>query len=273
MLISIVLKLVSARNLTLPLHLGRANYAETLACLSRVQPGLGDEVHAWEGMKPLTCSGLMGEIEREQGSARIQAGAIYAVRMTGLTEQVSAALVRGLLTAPPTHWRLGHHQFEVVDAVCDPSREPWSGHDTYQRLAEAHLLTSADGHQRHKVALNFQSPTAFRSKEMQMPLPLPGLVFGNLIDRWNLFSPLTLNAEMRGFAEAVIEVGRFNLHSVLIEQKNKAFRVGAVGDVTYTTAYADRYWLGLFQLLADFALYSGVGVQTSTGMGQVQRLT
>jgi CRISPR-associated endoribonuclease Cas6 len=41
--------------------------------------------------------------------------------------------------------------------------------------------------------------------------------------------------------------------------------------MTYRALGADRYWLGVINLLADFAFYSGVGVQTTTGMGQVRR--
>ncbi|RIK35422.1 MAG: CRISPR-associated protein Cas6, partial [Chloroflexi bacterium] len=45
-----------------------------------------------------------------------------------------------------------------------------------------------------------------------------------------------------------------------------------VGQATYVAVAADRYWLAVLQMLADFALYSGVGVQTATGMGQVRRV-
>ena len=120
--------------------------------------------------------------------------------------------------------------------------------------------------------LELASPTTFKSKGKQMPLPLPGLVFGSLVDRWNRFSPVTLDPAMRTFGEELVAVSRFDLRSVLVQQKNQAGRVGAMGQVAYVAEPYNRYWLSVFQMLADFALYSGVGVQTATGMGQVRRV-
>lgn len=271
MLVSIVLKLQATRSGVAPAHLGRANYAEMLRVLGHAKAGLDDTLHDLAGMKPMTCSGLLGKVERQHGQAWLRAGEIYRVRVTGLSEVVSAALVKGLLDQRPLTWTLAGHPFAVEEILCDATRDAWSGHTTYEELAEAHLLASHAMPQLQKATLTFESPTAFKSNEMQMPLPLPNLVFGNLIDRWNAFSTVTLNPGMRELCEVAVEVSRFDLASVLMEQKNKALRVGAIGQVTYTALHRDRYWLGLFQMLADFALYSGVGVQTSTGMGQVRR--
>lgn len=59
MLIAIVLTLTSPTDAILPAHLGRANYAATLAALQRLDPALGPALHDGEGPKPLTCSGLL----------------------------------------------------------------------------------------------------------------------------------------------------------------------------------------------------------------------
>jgi CRISPR/Cas system endoribonuclease Cas6 (RAMP superfamily) len=48
--------------------------------------------------------------------------------------------------------------------------------------------------------------------------------------------------------------------------------IGGVGRATYTALGGDRYWLATMQMLADFALYSGVGVKTTIGLGQVRRV-
>ena len=56
------------------------------------------------------------------------------------------------------------------------------------------------------------------------------------------------------------------------QRKNGALRIGGVGQVTYTALDDDRYALAALNMLADFALYSGVGVQTATGMGQCRRV-
>jgi CRISPR-associated endoribonuclease Cas6 len=58
-----------------------------------------------------------------------------------------------------------------------------------------------------------------------------------------------------------------------VVQKNGALRMGGMGEVTYVALGGDRYWRSVMQMLADFAKYSGVGVQTATGMGQTRRKT
>jgi CRISPR-associated endoribonuclease Cas6 len=171
------------------------------------------------------------------------------VRMTGLDPGVSTSLTAVLLDDPPDVWRLNGHHFVVQESICDPARHSWSGQTSYEALA-AKQLTQADQLDR-QVTLEFTSPTAFQSKEMTMPL--------------------ILSPEMRHYGEEMMAISRYRLESRAVEQKNQAVRIGAVGQMTYRALGADRYWLGVINLLADFAFYSGVGVQTTTGMGQVRR--
>ncbi len=268
MLISIVLTLVSETQATVPTFLGRANYVAMMERLSRVDDALVQRVHAGNGPKPLTCSPLLG-VQGTAGSVSLHAGQSMFVRMTGLDPGVSTSLTAVLLDDPPDVWRLNGHHFVVQESICDPARHSWSGQTSYEALA-AKQLTQADQLDR-QVTLEFTSPTAFQSKEMTMPLPLPGLVFGSLVEHWNAFSPVILSPEMRHYGEEMMAISRYRLESRAVEQKNQAVRIGAVGQMTYRALGADRYWLGVINLLADFAFYSGVGVQTTTGMGQVRR--
>ena len=77
---------------------------------------------------------------------------------------------------------------------------------------------------------------------------------------------------MRRFGEEMVAISRYKLESRSVEGKQGGLRIGGVGQATYTALGGDRYWLGLLNMLADFALYSGVGMQTTTGMGQVRRV-
>lgn len=268
MLISIVLILVSAKEVTLPAFVGRANYAATLAQLNRVDEALAQRIHQGDGPKPLTCSSVMG-VHASAGSLTVRADAPVYVRMTGLTPEVSARLADALLHAPPPTWTLDDEQFAVQEAICDPARHGWSGQTTYEALAAAQLARAAQLDR--QVTLEFASPTAFKSKEMTMPVPLPGLVFGSLVERWNAFSPVVLSPEMRRYGEEVMAISRYKLESRSVGQKGEGLRIGGVGQATYRALAGDRYWLGVMNMLAEFAFYGGVGVQTATGMGQVRK--
>jgi CRISPR-associated endoribonuclease Cas6 len=269
MLTSIILTLTSEQDGVLPAHLGRAHYAETLKVLGQVDAALATEIHEINGPKPLTCSGLWGATGRSD-NVTVRAGESYQVRVTGLTPPVSQALHRALFETPPPRWELHRHPFRLSEVICDANHHPWSGSTTYEELAAGQLLGSAQS-TRH-VTLKFASPTAFKSAGMTIPVPMPNLVFGSLVERWNSFSPVTLSPDMRRFGEEMVAISRYRLESRVLEQKNGALRIGAVGQATYTALGGDRYWLSVLQMLADFARYSGVGVQTATGMGQVRRL-
>ncbi len=269
MLIAITLTLTSPTAATVPPHLGRANYAATLAALQALDPALGPAIHDLNGPKPLTCSGILNGRERREGMA-IEPETNYFVRITGLTATVSQALVAALLEAPPTHWPLDGHAFALAAVTCDHEADPWTGQTSYETLAAAQLLQP--DHLPRNVTLRFVTPTTFTSNNMTVPVPMPSLVFGSLVERWNSFSPVTLSPEMRRFGEEMVALSRYRLESKTVMQKNKGLRIGAVGEATYAALGGDRYWLGVMQMLADFANYSGVGAQTTTGMGQVRRV-
>ena len=268
MLVSIVLTLLSPTECTLPSFVGRANYAATLDRLSRFDAVLAQRIHDGDGPKPLTCSSLLGLLGGAQGLT-LRAGASVAVRMTGLTPTVSAALTAALLDDPPTEWELDGHRLAVQEVICDPQRHVWTGRTSFETLAASQLTRASELDR--QVTLEFASPTAFKSKESTMPMPLPGLVFGSLVERWNAFSPVVLSPEMRRYGEEVMAISRYRLESKSVGQKNQALRIGGVGHVTYRALAGDRYWVGVMNMLADFAFYGGVGVQTATGMGQVRR--
>jgi CRISPR-associated endoribonuclease Cas6 len=268
MLISILLQLTTEHPASLPAHLGRANHAAVLRCIAAIDPVLAEQIHAGDGPKPLTCSGLWGG-RRSGDRVMVQAGEDCAVRVTGLAAAVSQALEQALVKERPQTWTLDDHPFVVTGAMCDAAEEPWSGRTTYEELAAALLLQEA--RLPRQASLEFASPTAFKSAGMTVPVPLPGLVFGSLVERWNAFSPVTLSPEARRFGEEMVAISRYRLESVAVEQKNSGLRIGGVGRVTYAALGGDRYWLAVMQMLADFALYSGVGVLTTMGMGQCWR--
>jgi CRISPR-associated endoribonuclease Cas6 len=269
MLIALTLMLVSDRDVVLPATLGRANYAATLRRLGEIDAGLVAALHDEDGPKPLTCSGVRGA-PITRNSVRFRRGERYAVRITGINGAVSQALDACLLANRPQTWELEHHPFQVADVICDPALDPWSGRARYEDLAAAAML--AAGPIAPTVTLEFVSPTAFKSADMTAPIPLPSLVFGSLAKRWNSFSPAPLDPELRAFSDAYVAIARYRLESRPVEQKQAGLRIGGVGRVTYRALEGDRYWLGALQTLAAFARFSGVGVMTTTGMGQAHRV-
>jgi CRISPR-associated endoribonuclease Cas6 len=149
-------------------------------------------------------------------------------------------------------------------------------------LAAPYLL---GGQQRvsPRVALEFVSPTTFRSQGRYLPLPLPELVFGSLLDRWQRFSPIALHPEVRRFAAEAVALSRYELRTRGLpykqggkpaegQESRGSMQIGFMGQVVFTALNRDRYWLNVLHLLAAFAFYSGVGYQTGVGLGQGRKI-
>lgn len=273
-LTSIVVLLSNPKTATLPAHVGRAVYAEVLAQLERVEPGLAHEIHNGSSSKPLTCSSLLYAMHKDD-HLLVEEGGTYCIRITGLTAPVSNALHRALIDFPPSDWLIDGHSFRVTRAVCTSDEHLLASTTTYKAIVEGRTIYG--GTLASTIRLRFLSPTGFKShKKIQVTLPLSSFVFGSLVDRWNVFGPAKLDPQLRQFCDEYVVVKRYDIRSIKVSQKNEAFRIGCVGRVEYEVLksnYADtKYWLAALHFLADYALYSGVGFQTTSGMGQVRRL-
>lgn len=295
-LLSLVLTLRPKVAAMPPPRLGRAAHAILLQQLAAQDPPLAAMLHDDQGPKPFTCSNLLGIRQGEQ----VMPNHTYILRYTALTAPVAAALVNAFTVGETLTFE--GVDFEIVglglpeiegERPKTPGREPrvegepgasalhsappappaeWVGADTYQALAARHLLPAGPVPDNGWLFV-LAAPLAFQSKGKTQPLPLPELFFGSLANRWNSFAPVALPEEgVRRYAEELVAVSRFELRSAPGWDRGQGLRIGAIGKITYRALNRDRYWLAVFSLLAEFALYSGVGALTTVGMGQVRRI-
>ena len=268
-LLSLVVTVRPVEAATLPGHLGRAVYALLMRWLDESDPALARHWHDADGHKPFACSTLVGARRDGQNRRAVSPEKPYWFRLTSLDAAVSAVL-RERLTRPPDVAELDGVAFRVETVTADPEVHPWAGTASYEDLAAPYLLARQQAPRR--VRLSFVSPTTFRQNGINMPLPLPDLVFGGLADRWNAFSPVAISPEMRQFCESAVALNRYHFRSRAVPGKAGGLSIGAVGEARYVVVRFDRYWAGLLGLLADYAFFAGVGRATTTGMGQARRL-
>lgn len=266
MLTSLVMILKVEQPTTFPPYLGRASHAAFLRLIAEADPGLAQRLHAPDERRPFTCSDLWGVRRRRDEMVLTPEQEVF-LRYTGLNADVSQHLVR-LAQHPPTRIELDGVPFTVCRATLDPAEHPWAGRSTYEELAACHLLNVEPA---SRVELEFLSPTTFRSGGLNVPLPLPGLVYEGLMEKWNAFAPVSVPVEIRRFAEECLAISRCELSTRPVAGKGEAIQIGFVGRCRYTAVNRDHYWLGIIQLLTDYAFYAGVGYQTTTGMGQARR--
>jgi len=268
-LTSLLLTLTVDGPARLPPFLGRAGRAVLLKLVASDSPDLAERLHAPNERRPYTCSTIWGAPSRD-GKLVPNPDHKLHLRYTGLTAEISAQLCR-LAEDPPPSIDVEGVNLRIRQTTLDSEAHSWAGQTTYEEVADDYLLAGA--RPSNRVRLQFASPTAFRSGGMVVPLPLPGLVYGSLVETWNTFSPVAVSEDVRRFAEECMAISRYRLSTRAVSGKGQSVQIGFVGRCQYTALRRDRYWLGVIQLLTDYAFYAGVGYQTTGGMGQVRRAT
>ncbi|MCB8965739.1 MAG: CRISPR system precrRNA processing endoribonuclease RAMP protein Cas6 [Ardenticatenaceae bacterium] len=268
-LTALVLTLTPDRPITMSGHLGRASHAMLLRLLASADPALAQMLHDSNTAKPFTCSDLIGGERVDKNARRFTPDKQAWLRLTGLTSTVSA-LLQLWATTPPEKVELDGAVFTVQTATIDPAVHPWAGQTSCEALSAPHLL--AQQSPAYRLSLEFASPTTFRSQGRSLPVPMPEWVFGSLLDRWNAFATVQLPTETRRFAAECVVLSRYRLHTRAVPYKD-IVQMGCVGWGDFVALQHDRYWNSVLNLLADFAFYSGVGYQTTVGLGQVRRKT
>lgn len=246
-----------------PTWWGRAAHALLLRVLREADENLSSALHDDEGPRPFTVSSLLGPMPDHS----------YMLRLTALRREVAEILlqaVEGGTLAPGCEVELDYQPFRVTAATWQDGAHPWAGVSTYADLAAARLVS---GHAApRQIVLQFTSPTTFKSQARHVPIPLPELVFGSLLERWNAFAPVAFPPEVRRYAAECLAVGRFHLSSRSIPLKEGGMRIGGVGRVTYVSLNYDRYWMSVMHTLAAYARFAGAGAGTTMGLGQCRQV-
>jgi CRISPR-associated endoribonuclease Cas6 len=269
MLISWVLTLQPTQAITLPANQGRAAHAWFLERVRRADPALAESLHQGQTQRPFTVSNLFGPGRRRGDEITLSPEKTYSLRATSFVPELSTLLHERLAPDPPLALKLGELPLQVLSSTTDAQVHPWAGTDSFEELVQRHTLGN---HIPRRVGLRFASPTLFRSNDVNVPLPLPGLVFGGLLDKWNAFAPLQVHPDVRRFAQECLAVSRYRLETRRVAFGGRRAVAGCVGECVYAIQVKDRYWMGLIHLLAAFAFYAGVGRQTTVGLGQAKPL-
>ncbi|MGQ9492671.1 MAG: CRISPR system precrRNA processing endoribonuclease RAMP protein Cas6 [Anaerolineae bacterium] len=278
-LLSLVIQLTANAEAALAAEPGRAAQALLLDWVRERDAAQAATLHESSAARPYTASDLYRE-ESHRRVRVVQAGERYWLRFTALSAPLSQLLLEMAADLPGKAIELGGAVFNVQSVTSAATAHPWAGHSSYSELAQAHFLSAANPPRR--LTLTFASPTAFHrtapssptqrgeeAKQVTVPLPLPELVFGSLLMRWNAFAPLILPDEVRRYAQECLAVSRYRLQTHMV-RFGEAMSVGFTGQCQYTALVWDPYWLRALQLLASHAFYSGVGLHTTVGMGQAK---
>ncbi len=223
-------------------HPGRALNAWFYGELARRDEALADALHSIQRFKPFTVA-LAGQTE---GLALVITGCReVAPRVLAIAQGCDRLLLDG-------RWL----------AACG---EPRVQSETFAGLATRWLL--GDG-KTIPARLEFLSPTTFHSRGRTLPLPVPDLVFGGLLERWQAWSGIDLG---EGAAVTIAEHAALRRHRLWTQMVQMEGRhTACLGYAEFTLIKPEPAYAGLLALLAAFAEYAGVGQKTAMGLGCVR---
>lgn len=233
-----------------PTHPGRALNAWFYGCLARLDERLASGLHERPGAKPFTLA-LVSARDAGEPLRLVVTG---CGPLAGHAEAIGTAIDRLALDG---RWleRAG------VPAVRT---------DTWGELASRWLIAAPPG-RAPAVRLEFLTPTAFHSRGRTLPLPVPDLVFGGLLQRWQAWASVDLGEAASTVLAGHAALRRHRLWTVMTQMEGK--HTGCLGWAEFVLVKAAPAYSGLLALLGAFAEYAGVGQKTGMGFGCVRVAT
>lgn len=248
---SIVIELGAAAEGYPPATLGRAIYAQILHWLQVENPQISEQIHEAQ-VSPLTVSGLLGN--RRRGPT--QPGDYFAMRVGLLDGNLLPILLRGIECCEMEPVILGKFPFVLRRVYVLPNSHPLVSSSSYFLLSQAAAASD--------IQLQFMSPTSFKQAAGIQTFPLPELVFGSLLRKWNCFAPEELRFPEITW-QGLVSAYELKTHALKLEG---GAEIGAQGWARYR--FKDTDQAKVAAVLANFAFFAGVGRKTTMGMGQVQ---
>jgi CRISPR-associated endoribonuclease Cas6 len=255
--------------------------------IQKQDPVLATMLHAPKNSKPFTTAilrplqgtGLQGPEGRQQ-TRRTEAGGNAPVklriRLTVLDDAlyplISQYFLQHMGGAPTLH--LGGSSLIVSRVTVTPeSGEPWAGFATFESLLAQAAATETSWR------LCFATPTAFKSGDADLPLPIPRLCFQSWLNSWDEHAPcpfFTDKAERKRFLEEVVE-GHVSVDFSQLRTAEQTFYFdghrtrerGFTGicRLTMRPAKTSPHHRKILGVLARYSFYAGTGRKTTMGMG------
>jgi CRISPR-associated endoribonuclease Cas6 len=261
---SILIKLKTQQKIRILGNGGETLYSLFLNVLNEENKNLAKEIHDLKSEKPVTISPFLKGVKFSNGYSLISSEEIVTFRITYLKEELLEPIIKGFisLSAKKEPVKLGNGRIfiEKIDMQKSSQANFTSFEEVFSKAKDEEI-----------IALEFYSPTSFRSRGEQKLFPLPELVFSSLLKKWNAFSEIKIPQEIEKEFKK-IRVTRFRLKTELVNF-SKYKIVGFIGKVVYELPETiDKENKKIINALSDIAFYSGVGYKTTMGMGQTRRL-
>lgn len=263
MLASILIKFKPQQELKIAGRGEEALFHLILDILSEKHPTFAQDILDETSETPVTLSPFLKGARFSGRHSYLSPKESVSFRITCLKKDLLEPVVQGLFSLSVADEASKLADEKIAIEKVDLQKSTPAHFISYEQL-----LTEAQP--QPTIILEFCSPTSFGGLTGEQLFPLPRLVFTSLLEKWNAFSskkmPLNLKKEFER-----IRIERFNLKTDSIHLREEKI-LGFIGTVAYEFLSSTKKEKRLaINALADFAFYSGVGLKTEIGMGQVRR--
>jgi CRISPR-associated endoribonuclease Cas6 len=260
--------------------------------IEKQDAALAAQLHAPRNVKPFTTAILhQRRTDREPrarattdragaGQSMLPAGEMQ-IRITLLDDAlypyVSRFFLQHLNGVPLL--RLGRSLLAVSRVMTTPeSGEPWAGFARFDELLTQASEPETTWH------IQFVTPTAFKTGDADMPLPVPRLCFQSWLNSWDAHAPIPFFQDKvmrRSFLADVVEWGVSVTYDHLRLVQAPLYFDGArtreqgfVGTCRFTarSSRIEPAHRKILSALAAYSYYAGTGRKTTMGMGLTRRL-
>jgi len=123
---------------------------------------------------------------------------------------------------------------------------------------------------RQTFCLDFLTPTSFKRGTADYPLPDPLLLFRGLIRKWQRFSDLKIDVDLREVIEKKLQISFVRIRSRKVALSDLGKITGYTGRAVFFVDEENPAVIRWISALAEFAEFAGVGRKTTMGFGSVR---
>jgi len=271
MIFSAVIVITPENDVILPACTGNYIHGFMFNFLSTFEGINTTEMHEDKGASSFTVSPINGHFEKVgKASILLKQGLKFWFRITVYDVGFSEKVMSEFMKIKDRDIIIAESKFSVLDIILDNSEHEWAGTSNYSRIYRKYVIDQKDVLK--KINLRFDTPTTFSAGKHNLILPLPETVFNNLLEKWIRYGEVPFSKiEFLKWVGENIVVSRYDLRTRMWDFKKYKY-VGFVGNVEFLdVSSSDSLYRCLWNVLADFAFYAGIGAKTTMGMGMVKR--
>ena len=244
------LKIKLKTNKKLPNHLGCIFHSIFLACLGK---DIAGNLHEGDhGYRPYRS--MIKKISEN----------IYEWNVVGLTDEMSDCILKDYQQS-----FIRKHYIQTFDAYLEPIEESvietLELNELYKKHYSNHEIDT------NLFSINFNTPTAFKSEGKYILLPSENQVLQSLLNKWDFSSNgiKLFDYDLLNLLIKSINIYRINNIQTVVFPMDTTNLKGFCGDVTYKLNHSTKQLKQLMAMLFEFSTFSGVGIKTAMGMGDI----